>query len=219
MEFVKIAPGGFEIGCSGGDKECSDSEKPAHRVEITKLFEMGKYEVTQAQWESIMGNNPSNFKGADRPVENVVWNDVQEFFRKLNARGDGFRYRLPTEAEWEYSARAGTTGPYAGSLAGMTWYVENSEHQTHPVGKKQPNVWGLYDMQGNVYEWVQDWFENYSNTSVTDPEGASSGRFRVMRGGSWSVGSRYSRVSSRARHVPNGKYGDLGFRAARERIR
>src|SRR5437667_5221339 len=114
---------------------------------------MGKYEVTQAQWESVMERNPSRFRGADRPVEQVSWNDVQQFLQKLNARGDGYRYRLPAEAEWEYAARAGTSGPYAGNLDAMAWYEQNSGKQTHPVGQKQPNAWGLYDMHGNVWEW------------------------------------------------------------------
>ena len=164
MEFVTIEPGEFMMGCSAGDSQCGNDEKPAHRVRITKGFEMGKYEVTQAQWESVMGANPSNFKGADRPVENVSWNGIQEFLKKLNAKQDGYRYRLPTEAEWEYAARGGSTGTYAGSLDQMAWYGNNSGrvvldadalwradkdnypirlsengNQTHPVGQKRAN--------------------------------------------------------------------------------
>src|SRR3989442_16018108 len=125
------------MGSWAGDKEGSASEKPPHRVRITKGFEMGKYEVSQAQWESVMGSNPSKFKGGDRPVEQVSWNEVQQFLQKLSTRGDGYRYRLPTEAEWEYAARAGTSGPYVGNLEAMAWYSENSGNQTHPVGQKE----------------------------------------------------------------------------------
>src|SRR5687767_1611201 len=135
MEFVRIEPGVFMMGCSQGDTKCFEREKPAREVRITKAFEIGKYEVTQSQWEQVMGSNPSEAKGADRPVEHVNWPRVQEFLERLNARNDGYRYRLPTEAEWEYSARAGTTGQYAGSLDAMAWYDMNSDGETHPVGQ------------------------------------------------------------------------------------
>src|SRR5579863_7274195 len=131
VEFVKIAPGEFVMGCSTGDTGCTADEKPAHRVQITKAFEIGKYEVTQAQWKAIMGSNPSTIKGDDHPVETVSKNDVHDFLAKLNARNDGYKYRLPTEAEWEYAARAGTTGPQPGSsLDEVAWYGANSEDET-----------------------------------------------------------------------------------------
>ena len=195
-------------------------EKPVHRVRITKAFEMGKYEVTQAQWEAVMGSNPSYFKGADRPVELVNWNDAQGFLLKLNARNDGYRYRLPAEAEWEYAARAGTTGDNAGDLDGVAWYRDNSKNQTHPVGQKQANAWGLHDMQGNVWEWCQDWYDGnyYRNSPAEDPQGPSSGRLRVLRGGSWVVVTRSVRVADRGRGYPDNRYVDNGFRCVRERF-
>jgi formylglycine-generating enzyme required for sulfatase activity len=221
MEFVKIQPGEFMMGCSNGDSDCSDSEKPAHRVRITKGFEMGKYEVTQAQWEAAMGSNPSLIKGVDRPVETVSWNDVQEFLGRMNARRDGYRYRLPTEAEWEYAARAGTNGAFAGSLDAMAWYKSNSVTQTHSVGQKQANAWGLYDMHGNVAEWVQDWYDAtyYAGSPQADPAGPTAGQYRAVRGGSWMYDAKVARVSSRSNNVPTIHYIGFGFRCVREAIR
>jgi len=161
MQFAQIPSGEFSMGCSPGDAECAASESPAHRVRITKAFQIGAHEVTQEQWEAVMGSNPSYSRGAARPVERASWDEVQEFLRRLSARGDGFRYRLPTETEWEYAARAGTTDKYAGAAAlpDVAWDYTNSGGETHPVGQKAPNAWGLYDTLGNVYEWCQDWFE------------------------------------------------------------
>jgi formylglycine-generating enzyme required for sulfatase activity len=178
MEFVEIQPGEFTMGCSTGDDDCNADEKPAHRVQITKAFEIGKYEVTQAQWESVMGSNPSTIKGADRPVETVNKDEAHDFLSRLNAKNDGYRYRLPTEAEWEYAARAGTTDAYAGPLNDIAWYGGNSEDETHPVGKKKPNAWGLYDMQGNVREWVEDLYGRnyYGNSPAADPTGPPPGQ-------------------------------------------
>jgi len=184
IQFVKIAPGEFMMGCSTGDIDCNDDERPQHRVQITKPFEIGKYEVTQAQWQSVMGSNPSTSKGDDRPVETVSKNDVQEFVTKLNARNDGYQYRLPTEAEWEYAARAGSAEQYVGGrLDDIAWYAANSEDETHPVGKKKPNAWGVYDMEGNVREWVADWYarDYYSNSPAADPKGPAPGQ-RGQRG-------------------------------------
>jgi formylglycine-generating enzyme required for sulfatase activity len=178
IQFVKISPGEFTMGCSTGDIDCKDDERPAHRVRITKPFEMGKFEVTQAQWQAVMGANPSTMKGDDRPVETVSKNEVQEFINKLNAMNDGYHYRLPTEAEWEYAARAGATESYTGKLADIGWYDGNSEDETHPVGKKKPNKWGLYDMEGNVREYVEDWYSSnyYSNSPEADPTGPVAGQ-------------------------------------------
>jgi formylglycine-generating enzyme required for sulfatase activity len=178
IQFVKISAGEFTMGCSTGDIDCKDDERPAHRVRITKPFEMGKYEVTQAQWQAVMGANPSTMKGDDRPVETVSKNEVQEFISKLNAMNDGYHYRLPTEAEWEYAARASATESYTGKLGDIGWYADNSEDETHPVGKKTPNKWGLYDMEGNVREYVEDWYSSnyYSSSPEADPTGPVAGQ-------------------------------------------
>jgi formylglycine-generating enzyme required for sulfatase activity len=218
MEFVKIQPGEFMMGCSAGDKECLDLEKPSHGVRITKAFEIGRYEVTQDQWQAVMGSNPSVFTGSNLPVDYVSWNQVQDFLQKLNAKQDGYRYRLPTEAEWEYAARAGTTGARAGPLDSMAWYVSNSGGRTHAIGQKQPNAWGLYDVIGNVWEWVQDWYDEtfYARSPAADPVGPSSGRYRVLRGGSWYNDTGVGRVSYRFRYDPTSTDVTIGFRCVRE---
>ena len=219
IEFVQIQPGEFITGCSPGDSECFDSEKPPHRVRITLGFQIGKYEVTQGQWQVVMGSNPSGFRGPTLPVETVSWDDVQGFLQRLNGRNDGYRYRLPTEAEWEYAARAGTTDKYAGAsvLDGIAWYDSNSGGTTHPVGQKRPNAWGLYDMLGNAWEWCQDWYGGYSSGAADNPTGPW-GSTRVGRGGSW-YGLRWLvRVSYRFGVVPGDRhlsYG-FGFRCVRE---
>jgi formylglycine-generating enzyme required for sulfatase activity len=210
MEFVYISAGSFKMG--NGDA------KSVHDVTISKPFEMGKYEVTQAQWQAVMGNNPSYFKNCDQcPVEQVSWGDAQKFINKLNAKNDGYEYRLPTEAEWEYACRAGTTGDYAGNLDSMAWYDSNSGSKTHPVGQKQPNAFGLYDMHGNVWEWCQDWYDEnyYKNSPSTDPKGASSGSNRVLRGGGWYDFARYCRAAFRNGVTPVLRSDLLGFRLIR----
>jgi formylglycine-generating enzyme required for sulfatase activity len=219
MEFVRISPGEFVMGCSTGDNDCSDEEKPAHRVEITKPFEIGKYEVTQAEWVFVMGTNYSEFKGPNRPVENVTWLDTQEFLRRLNEKQDGYRYRLPTEAEWEFAARAGTAGPYSAEPDQIGWYTENSNAQTHPVGQKKPNAWGLYDMNGNVWEWTQDWYDEryYQSSTTVNPTGPSSGRFHTMRGGSWVDQALNARASKRDYFEDSADF-HIGFRCVRERL-
>ncbi len=207
--FAQIPSGSFMMG----DRE----DGLPHKVIITKWFEMGKYEVTQAQWEALMGRNPSDFKGANLPVENVSWDDAQAFISALNARNDGYVYRLPTEAEWEYACRAGTTGDYGGTgnLHEMGWYDGNSNRQTHPVGQKKPNAWGIYDMHGNVWEWVQDWYKGYSGEVETDPQGASTGSSRVYRGGGWLCPAARCRSALRLDFSPGGRGGHLGFRLVR----
>jgi formylglycine-generating enzyme required for sulfatase activity len=179
MEFAAIPPGEFMMGCSTGDQQCADDEDPRHRVRITKGFEIGKYEVTQAQWLALMPNNPSANKGDNRPVETVSKLESQEFIAKLNAQNDGYLYRLPTEAEWEYAARAGLDAPFSGPLDEVAWYSANSGDETHPVGQKKPNAWGLYDMQGNVREWVSDLYSAnyYSASPAADPTGPAPGAF------------------------------------------
>jgi formylglycine-generating enzyme required for sulfatase activity len=169
-----------------------------------------------------MGDNPSHFQqcGEDCPVETVSWNDAQEFIKKLNEMENTDKYRLPTEAEWEYACRAGSTarfccGDEETKLEEYAWINKNSDGKTHPVGKKKPNAWGLLDMHGNVYEWCQDWYGEYPAGPVTDPPGPASGKSRVFRGGSWNYGARSSRSAYRYRFDPDLRYSYLGFRVAR----
>jgi formylglycine-generating enzyme required for sulfatase activity len=232
------------MGCSAGDTDCDADEKPPHRVQITKGFEIGKYEVTQAQWQSVMGSNPSTIKGDDHPVETVSKNDVHDFLARLNARNDGYRY-LPTEAEWEYASRAGTAAAQPASLDEVAWYAANSDDETHPVGQKKPNAWGLYDMLGNVREWVEDVYARgyYSNSPAADPMGPElaqaqqqpgqggrgnfgrggfgrGGRMRqlpVVRGGGWDNPAMFVRFSARYHYYgPTLRVSDIGFRVVRE---
>jgi formylglycine-generating enzyme required for sulfatase activity len=197
------------------------NEKPGHRVNISKPFYLGKYEVTQAQWKEVMGNNPSYFKGRDNPVVDVSWYDAQEFIKRLNEKEGHTRYRLPTEAEWEYACRAGTTSEYSfgddrDSLGRYAWYEDNSEHKIHPVGQKEPNAWCLYDMHGNVLEWVQDWYdgEYYSHSPSTDPTGPSSGLSHVLRGGGWCHSARDCRSVCRYGDSPDFRTNLFGVRLA-----
>ena len=216
LEMVEIPTGSFCMGSNDGNAD----EKPVHQVTINYSFYIGKYEVTQVQWQAVIGNNPSNFKGDfgepyfKLPVEQVSWDDAQSFIKKLNERNDGFTYRLPTEAEWEYACRAGTTGDYAGNLSEMAWYSENSENRTHTVGQKQPNAWGLFDMHGNVYEWCQDWHHDSYNGAPTDGSAWLGGvqLYRVLRGGSWTFNANYSRSAYRFRNPPDNRNSNFGFR-------
>lgn len=184
IELVYVPAGSFMMGANS----LYEFETPAHQVTFKESFYMGKYEVTQAQWKSVMGTNPSSFKGNNLPVEQVLWNEVKEFVRKLNEMNDGYAYRLPSEAEWEYACRAGTTGDYPGKLSEMAWYSENSGNKTHAVGGKQPNAWGLADMHGNVWEWCQDSYHDSYNGAPTDGSawlGGGDQKSRVLRGGSF----------------------------------
>jgi formylglycine-generating enzyme required for sulfatase activity/pimeloyl-ACP methyl ester carboxylesterase len=217
MEFVRIDPGEFVMGCSPGDTECGPTESPRHTVRITRGFQMGKYEVTQTQWEAEMGINPSYYRGADRPVTDVSWTDIQTFLQQLNARNDGYRYRLPTESEWEYAARAGTTGARYGDLNEIAWHQGNSGRRTQPVGGKQPNAWGLYDMIGNAWEWVADWwYRQYTSATMTDPRGPETGTYKMLRGGSGNSFTMSLRASDRVHSPPGVRTALYGFRCVRE---
>ena len=184
MEFVLIPAGTFTMGVSGMGRK-DPFAKPAHQVTITKAFYIGKHEVTQADWQAVMGTNPSHFQqcGERCPVENISWNDAQEFIEKLNDEAGAELYRLPTEAEWEYAARGGVENvPRYGSLEAIAWTRANGKNQTHPVGRKAPNGYGLHDTLGNVAEWVGDWFGDYTKEAKTDPTGPPDGKCRVRRG-------------------------------------
>ena len=211
MEFNLIPAGTFTMG-AGDD---------AHEVTLTKPFKMGVHEVTQAQYEQVMGVNRSSFKGADNPVQKVSWTDAVEFCRILSElpaeKAAGHVYRLPSETEWEYACRAGTSTKYSfgddeSEFGTYGWYSDNSGKKTHPVGSKQPNAWGLYDMHGNVWEWCQDWYGDHPSGSVTDPGGAASGSHHVLRGGSWFDLAGVCRSSDRLMGWPSNRRDDFGFR-------
>ncbi|MDD4847638.1 MAG: formylglycine-generating enzyme family protein [Bacteroidales bacterium] len=219
FEMIYVKGGTFTMGCTSEQgSDCESDEKPAHQVTLTDYY-IGKFEVTQELWRAVMGSDPSElyFKGCDEcPVENVSWNDIQVFLLKLNVK-TGKRFRLPTEAEWEYAARGGNKSngyKYSGSntIGNVGWYTDNSGSKTHPVGQKTPNELGIYDMSGNVWEWCQDWYGDYSSNSQTNPTGPSSGSYRVLRGGSWGDDARDCRVSYRNIGAPGNRNSSRGFR-------
>lgn len=208
LRYVWIPPGRFTMGASPGDEEAVDNEKPAHEVEITRGFWLSETPVTQAAWRKVMGSSPSSFKGDDLPVESVNWEEAAEYCWKVGGR-------LPTEAEWEYAARAGTTGARYGDLDEIAWHRGNGRTKTHPVRGKKPNGFGLYDMLGNVYEWTADWYGPYSADAARDPQGPGSGLGKVLRCGSWNnFGPEFVRVSVRVRLEPTLRVVNFGFRCA-----
>ena len=238
MERMVLIPAGtFWMGDSTGNGY--SGERPFHQVTITRAFLMSRTEVTQAQWKAVMGANPSAFKGDSLPVENVSWYDAAAYCNRLSRKegldtcytwsGTDYScdftangYRLPTEAEWEYACRAGTrtdyhtgNGDWALDLAG--WHVGNSGRETHPVGSKQPNAFGLYDMHGNVLEWCWDWYSSnyYTSNPATDPRGPATGSVRVLRGGMWAIGASNCRSAYRDCDPPVFRYNYCGFRVAR----
>lgn len=209
MELVWCPPGSFTMG-SPKSEEGRGRDEQQHRVTLTQGFWMGKYEVTQRQWESVMRSNPSRVYGADNPVDGVSWDDCQLFVGRINA-SQKEKVALPTEAQWEYACRAGTEGAYAGRIERMAWYGGNSTEGTHPVGEKDPNAWGLFDMHGNVIEWCSDWYGDYEG-DATDPAGPTVGEKRVTRGGAWCNKARFCRSSVRSWYMPSRGIPGLGFR-------
>ncbi len=218
MKFVWIPPGHFLMGSPEGEKGRRDNEAQ-HKVTLTRGFYLSVYPVTQAQWKAVMGNTPRPYHGkGDLPVETVSWDDCQEFLRKLRQR-DKRPYRLPTEAEWEYACRAGTSTPY---YFGQTlshrqanfgkFRKGSSPLSTTPVGRYPPNAWGLYEMHGNVWEWCQDWFGEYPRKAVADPRGPEGGAERVLRGGSWNDTAEHCRSACRHKFEPAGRDHVVGFR-------
>ncbi len=223
MEFVKIPAGEFMMGSPEDEENRWNNEGPVHKVTIEESYYLGKYEVTQEQWREVMGTDPSIFKGDDLPVEEVSWNDVQEFIKKLNEMEGTNKYRLPSEAEWEYACRAGTTTRYyfgddGSELDDYAWYWDNSDKKIHSVGQKKPNPWGLYDMHGSVWEWCQD--NGYSDYYGAPTDGSSweieSKSYRFMRGGSWGSYANSCRSASRGSSAPDSMSRNLGFRVVRE---
>jgi formylglycine-generating enzyme required for sulfatase activity len=219
MKLVLIPSGKFMMGSPENEKDRISDEGPQHEVTITKAFYIGAYDVTQEQYERIMGNNPRGFKGAHNPVENVSWDDAVEFCKKLSQE-TGKTVRLPTEAQWEYACRAGSKTRFSygddsdySNLGDYAWYNKNSNGQTHPVGQKKPNAWGLYDMHGNVWQWCSDWDVNSNaNANNTNPQGSDSGSPRVLRGGGWDGDPRRCRSAGRGGNVPDDRSDDSGFR-------
>ncbi len=232
MKFVYIAPGSFMMGSGfkpseialkyGGKAEWYTDEIPQHNVTLTKAFYIQTSEVTQRQWKTIMGNNPSgfNYNAKDCPIEKVSWHDVQKFIKKLNKKEGTDKYRLPTEAEWEYACRAGSTSAFCfgnqkNDLTIYAWNNSNSREWTHSINQKKPNAWGLYDMHGNVGEWCNDWYGDYTSNSLTDPPGPVEGTQRVSRGGSWRSIARFCRSAYRYGVDPNYRRPTGGFRLAK----
>jgi formylglycine-generating enzyme required for sulfatase activity len=212
MSFVRIPAGSFDMG---SDASASSDQGPVHRITISRAFELQTTEVTQAQWRAVMGNDPSHFRGDDLPVEQVSWDDVQVFIRRLNKLDPQRRYRLPTEAEWEYACRAGTSERRVADLGDVAWWHGNSASQTHPVGQKQPNAWGLYDMLGNVWELCDDWKDSYPAAAVTDPTGPAHGYYKVSRGGGWFDVAPAANPTFRSSPAPDYRGNSLGFRLER----
>jgi formylglycine-generating enzyme required for sulfatase activity len=218
MQLKLIPPGEFQIGSPASESHRQPNE-PQRLVKITKPFYLGVYEVTQQQYQRVMENNPSDRKGAKKPVENISWEEAVEFCRKLSAR-EREEYRLPTEAEWEYGCRGGTTTAYsfgddASQLGNYAWYKGNSRSTTHDVGKQPPNRWGLYDMHGNVWEWCQDWYADYGNGEVSDPTGPTQGTGHPIRGASFGHPARFLRSACRGCGDPDHRSRHVGFRVAR----
>jgi formylglycine-generating enzyme required for sulfatase activity len=218
LSLILVPPGVFQMGSpqvlatpDGWDNEV---ERPVHQVTITKGFWIGEFSITQRQWEEVMGNNPSYFAGAgpDLPVEQVSWTDAQAFIAKVNGKQTRWTVRLPTEAEWEYAARAGTTGETYGPVDSIAWYAGNNSRTTHPVGQKRPNGFGLYDMLGNVWQWCEDWFAPYASAPAIDPQGPPDGEKRVMRGGCWYCDAIHARAARRNRDPQEHLSRSIGFR-------
>ena len=217
FDVVRVKAGTFVMGCTDEmEGDCYGDENPSHSVTISQDYYIGKFEVTQDLFEAVMGYNPSKWQAPNLPVENVRWDEAQEFCNKLS-RMTGRRFALPTEAQWEYAARGGkkTVGyKYSGGsyIWDVAWYIDNSNRQTHPVGRLRPNELGLYDMSGNVWEWCQDWYGDYSSSSQRDPQGPDSGSIHVLRGGGWDLDTKSIRVANRGHFASDFDSGYYGFR-------
>jgi formylglycine-generating enzyme required for sulfatase activity len=209
LTYVWIPPGKFQMGCSPGDAECFDNEKPAHQVTITKGFWLSQTTVPQQVYQRVIGKNPANHQSPNLPVEEVNWDEATAYCAAVGGR-------LPTEAEWEYAARAGSTAARYGNLDDIAWYDGNSGKTSHEAGQKPANAFGLYDMLGNAWQWVADWFGPYSAEPQTDPTGPATGQLREPRGGSWGTSSRLVRASYRGYVEQEHRGNKLGIRCAAE---
>ena len=221
MKLVLVPAGKFVMGSPKEERDRLDSEGPRRDVTLSKAFYLGIYHVTQEQYEAVTGTNPSKFKEATRPVEQVSWNDAVAFCRKASAK-TGKRFRLPTEAEWEYACRAGTDtcfsfGDDDRALGEHAWFSDNSGKSTHPVGQKKPNAWGIYDMHGEVWQWCSDWYaDSYTGAASKDPQGPKSGKNHVCRGGSWLGSPSMCRSAFRTSTAPGNRIAYFGFRVVVE---
>lgn len=223
LALIWVEPGTFTMGSPPDETGRHKAEGPQTKVTLTSGFWLGATPVTQAQYREITGENPSRFQtaGEAAPVERVSWEEAIAFCAALTEREraagrlpDGFVYLLPTEAQWEYACRAGSTTPYSGEIDAMAWHEGNSGGATHPVAQKQPNAWGFYDMSGNVLEWCHDWYGDYTGGVVVDPVGPAHGYFRIARGGSWRVDANVGRSAARAGGSPGRRDYTMGFRVA-----
>jgi formylglycine-generating enzyme required for sulfatase activity len=206
LTYVWISPGKFVMGCSPGDSDCAPDEKPPRQVTIAKGFWMGQTPVTQEAYQQVTGKSPGYFKGSKFPADSVSWDDAQTYCLATDMR-------LPTEAEWEYAARAGVMAARYGDIDQIAWYGVNAENKTHEVMQKAPNAWHLYDMLGNVWEWTADWYAAHlADVAVTDPQGPETGKVRVLRGGSWGNGPAFVRLSVRSANEPGNRSNVVGFR-------
>ena len=213
IKMIWVQPGSFMMGSPLTEVGRKAEREKQHKVTITKGYWLAETEFTQEQWTKIMHNNPSKNKGKDFPVEQVSYNDIQQFLFKINRQGK--KFRLPTEAEWEYACRANTTTAYAGNIEEMTWHKGNSEIVSHPVALKKPNAWGFYDMHGNILEKCSDWLEEDNTKTTIDPKGPKTGLYKVDRGGQFTGRIRHTRAADRQRSLPASRTFYLGFRLAR----
>ena len=225
MKLQPISPGTFTMGSPNSEKDRKPAETQ-REVTISREFYIGVYEVTQREYEAVMGNNPATHQGANHPVDHVTWRDAVVFCEKLTAKESGMHYRLPTEAEWEYACRAGTStryywgnDPELASIGDHAFHKENSGGTTNPVGQKKPNAWGLHDMSGNVWEWCQDWMGSYAPDEVMNPTGAASGEGKVCRGGCWAYDASRCRSAERNDAPADSVHPNLGIRVVAERTR
>ena len=213
IKMIWVQPGTFMMGSPLDEEGRKADREKQHKVTITKGYWLAETEFTQEEWEKIMGNNPSRNKGEKHPVEQVSHNDIQQFLIKINVQNG--KFRLPTEAEWEYACRANTTAPYAGDLEEMTWHIGNSGKVSHPIALKKPNAWGFYDMHGNILEKCSDWLQENITTMKIDPKGPKTGVYKVDRGGQFTGRTRHTRSADRQRSLPTSRDFYVGFRLAR----